>query len=178
MQAADVARLIDQYGTDIYRYCCRLSGSSSDADDLYQQTFLKCLELTLALDEAQNPKAFLFSIAGGIWKNEMRKSARRTLITRPVSLDDPDAVPLCDCRRTETTAAQNAQNQALFSAVQSLAPKFRIPILLAYGFDCGLEQIAKIEKVPVGTIKSRLHKARQLLKKEMEAQGYGSAQAL
>lgn len=178
MQAADVSHLVDEYGADIYRYCCRLSRSSADADDLYQQTFLKCLELTFALDEAQNPKAFLFSVVGGIWKNELRKNTRRTLLTRPVSLDDPDAPTPSDPHCTESSAAQRAQNETLLRAIQTLAPKFRIPITLAYGFDCGLEQIAKIEKVPIGTIKSRLHKARQLLKKEMEAQGYGSAEAL
>ena len=72
------------------------------------------------------------------------------------------------------TAQERAQSAALLAAVDRLPPKLRIPITLAYGFDWNLEEIARMEKAPVGTIKSRLHKARQLLKKEMEAQGYGT----
>ena len=46
-------------------------------------------------------------------------------------------------------------------------------VLLAYGAELPLEEVARIEKLPKGTVKSRLHKARLLLKKEMEARGYG-----
>lgn len=173
MQAADVSRLVDQYGPEIYRYCHRLTGYAADADDLYQQTFLRCLELTVPLDEAQNPRAFLFSITGGLWKNELRKNSRRAAIARPVPLDGADAPDPPGKDDVEQDVAARAQAAALNAAIQRLPLKFRIPVTLAYGFDWGLEQIAKIEGVPLGTVKSRLHKARQILKKEMEAQGYG-----
>ena len=170
MHAEEVARLVDRFGPEIYRYCRRLTGRAQQAEDLYQQTFLKCLEPTLTLDERSNPRALLFSLAGGIFKNEQRKAERRLAIARPVELDAENAPepPAPD------DPAQTAQSAALLAAVDRLPPKLRIPVTLAYGFDWGLEEIARMEKVPVGTIKSRLHKARQLLKKEMEAQGYGT----
>ena len=115
MQASDVSGLVDRYGPEIYRYCRRLAGFAPDAEDLYQQTFLRLLELPQQLDEEQNPRALLYSVAGGIWKNEARKRGRREL---------------------------------------------------------PLEAIAAIEKLPVGTVKSRLHRAKQMLRQEMEAQGY------
>lgn len=167
MHAEEVARLVDRFGPEIYRYCRRLAGGAQQAEDLYQQTFLKCLELTLTLDEQNNPRALLFSLAGGIFKNEQRKAGRRLAIARPVELDADNA--------PEPPAPDDpAQSAALLAAVDRLPPKLRIPITLAYGFDWNLEEIARMEKAPVGTIKSRLHKARQLLKKEMEAQGYGT----
>lgn len=87
MHAEEVARLVDRFGPEIYRYCRRLTGGAQQAEDLYQQTFLKCLELTLTLDEQSNPRALLFSLAGGIFKNEQRKAGRRLAIARPVELD-------------------------------------------------------------------------------------------
>ena len=91
MHAEEVARLVDRFGPEIYRYCHRLTGRTQQAEDLYQQTFLKCLELTLTLDERSNPRALLFSLAGGIFKNEQRKAGRRLAIARPVELDGENA---------------------------------------------------------------------------------------
>ena len=79
MQASDVSGLVDRYGPEIYRYCRRLAGFAPDAEDLYQQTFLRLLELPQQLDEEQNPRALLYSVAGGIWKNEARKPGGRPL---------------------------------------------------------------------------------------------------
>ena len=174
MHAEEVARLVDRFGPEIYRYCRRLTGGAQQAEDLYQQTFLKCLELTLTLDEQSNPRALLFSLAGGIFKNEQRKAGRRLAIARPVELDGDNAPEPPAPDDPAQTAQNRAQSAALLAAVNRLPPKLRIPITLAYGFDWNLEEIARMEKAPVGTIKSRLHKARQLLKKEMEAQGYGT----
>lgn len=176
MQAADVSLLVEQHGKELYRYCCRLTGCVSQAEDLYQQTFLKCLELNQDVDFTANPRAFLFALAGGVWKNQLRKTGRRMAILRPVELDAPDAPDLAAAENLERQTAVKARDATLQAAIGQLAPKYRIPLVLSYGFDWTVEQIAKAERVPQGTIKSRLHKARQLLKKEMEAKGYDTAQ--
>lgn len=172
MQAADVAQLVDRFGPEIYRYCRRLASFGPDAEDLYQQTFLRLLEARLTLDEQQNPRALLYSIAGGLWKNEARKRGRRAAIAQPIELDDEDAPELAGGQTTEGEALARAERAALHAALDGLPLKYRIPALLAYGSTLSLEQIAHMEKVPLGTIKSRLHKARQMLKQEMEARGY------
>ena len=59
------------------------------------------------------------------------------------------------------------------AAAARLPDKYRAAVLLTYGAELPLEEVARIEKLPKGTVKSRLHKARLLLKKEMEARGYG-----
>lgn len=172
MQAADVSGLVDRYGPEIYRYCCRLAGFAPDAEDLYQQTFLRLLELPQALDQEQNPRALLYSVAGGVWKNEARKRGRRAAIAQPLELDADNAPEPASGEDTEASALRRAEHAALRAAVDRLPLKYRIPALLAYGAELPLEAIANIEKLPAGTVKSRLHRARQLLKKEMEAQGY------
>ena len=88
METAVVSQLIDQYGMDVMRFCRSLTRCACDAEDLYQQTFLKLLQLRVKVEREQNPRAFLFSIASGIWKNECRKWGRRTDIAPSSSLEE------------------------------------------------------------------------------------------
>ena len=62
--------------------------------------------------------------------------------------------------------------QELARAVQRLEEKYRSPVILMYRFGMGIDEIARIERVPKGTIKSRLSRARKQLRKEMEERGY------
>lgn len=56
--------------------------------------------------------------------------------------------------------------------VGMLEDKFKIPIIMYYTAELSLEEISKALKIPKGTVKSRLHKARQIIKKELEDMGY------
>ena len=80
MTAKEIERCIDEFGTDIYRFCQKLCVDKSDAEDLYQQTFLKALETEWTLDWEKNPKALFFSLAHNLWK---RPDAVRS---RPVTI--------------------------------------------------------------------------------------------
>lgn len=86
METEMVSQLIDQFGMDVMRFCRKLTFCSEDAQDLYQQTFLKLMELRVAIRKEENPRAFLFSIANGIWKNECRKLRRRARIAPSISI--------------------------------------------------------------------------------------------
>lgn len=174
MKAQQVEQLLERYGAELYRYCRRLAGFGPDGEDLYQQTFLRMLELDLTPDAARNPRALLYSVSTGLWRNESRKRARRAAIARPLELDAEDPPPLAGGDEPEAAALRAAENRALADAVQRLPDKYRAAVLLAYGAELPLEEVARIEKLPKGTVKSRLHKARLLLKREMEARGYGT----
>ena len=55
-------------------FCCHLTGNVQEAEELYQDTFLKAVELMKNIDYENNPKSFLISIALRLWKNKKRKS--------------------------------------------------------------------------------------------------------
>jgi len=76
----DIDSLVMLYGKAVYGFCLKLARNKDNADDLYQETFLKALELGTKIDKSNNPKAFLISIAVGLWKNNRRKYARRQRI--------------------------------------------------------------------------------------------------
>lgn len=172
METAVVSQLIDQYGMDVMRFCRSLTRCACDAEDLYQQTFLKLLQLWVKVEREQNPRAFLFSIASGIWKNECRKWGRRTDIAPSSSLEELLEQPPPDEGDLQQQVLDRMCRQELARAVQRLEEKYRSPVILMYRFGMGIDEIARIERVPKGTIKSRLSRARKQLRKEMEERGY------
>ena len=88
MDAREIERCIDDFGTDIYRFCLKLCADRADAEDLYQQTFLKALETERTLDWEKNPKALFFSLAHNLWKSDRRKQARRSRIAPCGNFED------------------------------------------------------------------------------------------
>lgn len=173
LNVSDLEDLIDEHGKAIYSFCHKLALTQSDTDDLYQQTFLKALEVLGQIDREQNPKSFLISIAISTWKNMKRKSARRHRIAPTTSMEDLQYEEIACTLNIEDDFLTKTLSQEVNLIVSQLPDKFKIPTLLFYTSEFPTWQIAKILKLPQGTIKSRLYKARLLIKKELEAKGYG-----
>lgn len=172
LKAREIERCIDSFGTDIYRFCLKLCLDKTDAEDLYQQTFLKALETEWTLDWTQNPKALFFSLAHNLWKSGRRKQARRNRIAPCGNLDDETEMLLRSGESIEENYFQKELAEEVDRIIQTLPEKIRVPLLLFYFSDCSVEQIAAIIKKPPGTVKSRLFKGRSLIKKRLEEAGY------
>ena len=143
-----------------------------DAEDLYQQTFLKALETEWTLDWKKNPKALFFSLTHNIWKSDKRKQARRNMIAPCSNLDDEMKTVLHSEENIEESYFQKELVAEVRQIIQTLPEKFQVPLILFYLSDCSIEQIAAIIKKPAGTVKSRLFKGRNLIKKRLEDTGY------
>ncbi|MCM1025123.1 MAG: RNA polymerase sigma factor [Roseburia sp.] len=161
---------IREHGRDIYSFCRHLADDPAEADDLYQDTFLKAVELAERIEFQRNPKSYLLSIALRIWKNKKRKFAWRKRIAdmQPLT-DEPEAATTASPEPSpEAYAAAREQSTAIRTAVEQLPERLRIVVLLFYMEDLSAAQIAGILKIPAGTVLSRLHQARKLLKKKLE----------
>ena len=123
MEAREIERCIDAFGADVFRFCRRLCADRADADDLYQQVFLRALEARVALDWASNPRALFFSLAYRLWKSDARKRARRQAIAPSECLDDAPADALCAPGDLQERV-ENAQRDAAIRAIVPL-PAFR-----------------------------------------------------
>lgn len=172
MDAREIEKCIDDFGTDIYRFCLKLCMDKEDAEDLYQQTFLKALETEWTLDWKKNPKALFFSLTHNIWKSDKRKQARRNMIAPCSNLDDEMKTVLHSEENIEESYFQKELVAEVRQIIQTLPEKFQVPLILFYLSDCSIEQIAAIIKKPAGTVKSRLFKGRNLIKKRLEDIGY------
>ena len=172
MNAREIENCIDDFGTDIYRFCLKLCADRTEAEDLYQQTFLKALETEWTLDWKKNPKALFFSLAHNLWKSDKRKQARRNMIAPCSNLDDETEAILHSEESIEENYLQKELILEVRRIIQTLTEKFQVPLILFYLSDCSIDQIAAIIKKPPGTVKSRLFKGRTLIKKRLEDAGY------
>ena len=172
MNAKELEECIDDFGTDIYRFCLKLCADKADAEDLYQQTFLKALEMQWTLDWEKNPKALFFSLAHNLWKSDRRKQARRNTIAPRSNFDEEGEMVLHSEESIEESYLQKELLAEVDQIIQTLPEKFKVPLILFYLSGCSIEQIAAIIRKPPGTVKSRLFKGRNLIKKRLEDAGY------
>ncbi|MCI9418467.1 MAG: RNA polymerase sigma factor [Eubacterium sp.] len=172
MNAGEIEKCIDDFGADIYRFCLKLCGDKADAEDLYQQTFLKALESKWTLDWEKNPKSLFFSLAHNLWKSNIRKQARRNKIAPCSNFDDETEAVIRSGESMEEGYLQKELITEVRRIIQTLPEKFQVPLILFYFSDCPIEQIAAIIKKPPGTVKSRLFKGRSLIRKRLEDAGY------
>lgn len=170
MDKLELEQCIQEYGRDIYSFCKYLTCNVQDADELYQDTFLKAVELHWKIDGQDNPKSYLLSIAVNLWKNRRRKEAWRNRIASVVSLTEEQEENLTGGVEIspEETYLVNEEMQIVRSAVDKLPEKLKVCVLLFYMEDLSVAQVAKTLKLPEGTVKSRLYQARKLLEKELE----------
>ena len=168
MTIQELEQCILRYGTEIYSFCMHLTKQKETADDLYQDTFLEATKKMAAIRYEDNPKSYLLSIAIRLWKNRVRKLAWRSRIAPQTT--EEDAVDDVKSEQEDLAESQvrKEETQQLWLAVDRLVDTYRIPILLYYMQEQSVAEIAKLLAIPQGTVKSRLHKARKLLEKELE----------
>lgn len=166
-----------KYGKDILRFCRMTATNVEAGDELYQDTMLKLLEKRNRLDSLQNTKSYALSTSIFLWKNRKKKYANRLRLVPTESVDEmSDEGKQISDREHDISPEQIILRQDEIDMVQrlvaSLPEKFRMPIYLYYSADIQISEISEILKLPEGTVKSRMRKAKKLLKEELEAIGY------
>ncbi len=136
---------------DLHRYCRRMTRAVWDAEDLVQETMLRCFGSMSAPDaEIRNPRAFMFRTATNLWIDAVRR--RETESTNAVQ------VARCAAPAERPTGAARDAGIALFSG---LPPQERAALVLKDVFELSLAEIAEILETSTGAVKSALHRARQ-----------------
>ena len=174
MTIQELEQFIATYGTDIYSFCVYLTGNRPEAEELYQDTFLKTLELLDKIQKDGNPKSYLLSVAIRIWKNRNRKINRRNSIAPMESEEpmEPAAGGNGERSEVEDHLLKKEEIRYVQTTLRKLPEKYRIPLCLYYREELTIEDIAGCLRIPQGTVKSRLHKAREKMKEKLEAAGY------
>ena len=153
--------LVDEYGGSVYKFCRSLTYSKEDADDLFQETFLRVFEKPSKINVCENPQSFLFSTAIFIWKSWKRKFARRNRIAPAATLNETTE----GGDDLEAGIIMREEARIVRDLVEALPENLRIPIIMCYTMEMSLANIAATLCIPVGTVKSRLFKARKLIEK-------------
>ncbi|RKI41100.1 RNA polymerase sigma factor [bacterium D16-51] len=173
MNVTELEKCIELYGKDIYAFCRQLTYSRQEAEELYQDTFLKAMELLQKINASENPKSYLLSIALRNWKNHKKKYACRKRIADMESLSEEmeDAEKAGSYSLEEEVLAKERASEVQ-RAVRQLDDKHRLPVYLYYMEELPLQEIASVLKIPKGTVKSRLYQARESLRNMLEVDEY------
>lgn len=169
MKQSELEMCIAEYGKDLYSFCCYLTYSKTEADDLYQDTFVKVIELG-KIDVSNNPKSYLLSIAVRLWKNRKRKLERRRGTLAKDTMEELDQAGRLQANKSspEQEMIQREKTENIRYVVSQLPDKLRIVALLYYMEERKVSEISNILHVPQGTVKSRLYKARKILREKLE----------
>ena len=166
MTMKELESCIEVYGKDIYTFCLHLTRDRELADELYQDTFLTAMQKKKDIDGNGNVKSYLLSISIHIWRNKKRKWAWRNRIAPIIELEG--ATDNNFSYMETDVILEKEQTEIVREAIKNLSEKYRIVVLLFYMEELSQEEIANVLHIPVGTVKSRLHTAKQLLKSELE----------
>lgn len=169
MNQGELEGYIHQYGKDLYSFCRSITHNTQEADDLYQDTFVKAFELQRDVVIEKNPKSFLMSVAVNLYRNYKRKlSVRQRIIGIGTVCDEEITEVPSKEQLTEEMIIAKEERQMVRQAVEMLSDKYKIPILLFYMEDLSIADISKILKLSEGTVKSRIHRAKKILKQKLE----------
>lgn len=169
MSITELEECIHVCGADVYTFCLHLTNNRTEADELYQNTFLLAVEKLDHIDMEGNPKSYFLSVALRIWQNERRKFAWRQRIARMESFEAQAQESSLEERPSpEEDVVAREEGRLVRRCIRELEDRYRIPVYLFYMEELSVGEIASVLRLPRGTVKSRLHKARQLLKKKLE----------
>ena len=155
----------------LYNFAFRLTTDEADANDLVQDTYLKAYRFIESYISGTNAKAWLFKILKNSFINNFRKKSKQpekvdyeTVEPYYNNQDDSDYTVTPDLR-TEMFSALIGDEVS--KALNDLPVDFRVIILLCDIEGFTYEEIAKIIDIPIGTVRSRLHRARNMLKDKL-----------
>ena len=154
----------------LYRAALRLTHNRAEAEDLVQETWLRALRHFDQFDPGSNCRAWLLTILRNAFLNRVRREGREILES------DMAATEAGAARLEEASVARSSPEEDFFQtvlhgdvdrALKTLSPPFRLVVTLADLEGLTYKEIAQVLGCPIGTVMSRLSRARQLLRKEL-----------
>lgn len=154
------AHLVDAYKVPVYNLCFRMLGNQGDAEDAAQETFVRVYTRLSSYDPEQRLSSWILAVASHYCIDRLRRQRIRWL-----SLDDllPTHQLLREEEQPEPALLQNERTAEVQSLLQALPPEYRLVIALRYWQDLSYEEIAKTVGSSESAVKSRLHRAREML---------------
>ena len=160
--------LVKRYKDPLINFIYRFLGSQSDAEDVLQETFLRLYKNKHYYKEVAKFSTWIYTIAGNLAKTELRKRKRRTFFSinqfggEEKDYDIPD-----DTSNPEQETNTQITDGIIQAAIERLSPKFKEVIILRDIQGFSYEEISDMIQVPLGTVKSRVNRARLKLQADL-----------
>ena len=144
-----------------------LTYDEEEANDLVQDTYLKAFRFIEKYDKGTNAKAWLFKILKNAYINNYRKKSKQpdeVDFEEVINYHESDDLSKSQYSYLKEEIVENMMGDEITRALNALPPEFKTVILLADVEDFSYKEMAKILDIPVGTVRSRLFRARNMLK--------------
>jgi RNA polymerase sigma-70 factor (ECF subfamily) len=171
---AAAQELVRRFERPVYNLIVRMVRDPGTAEDLAQETFIKVFRSLHTFDAKLRFSAWILKIANNTAIDSLRRARPAT-----VSLDDEGAggaewVPDPLALSPERAATRQQLAEAFEIALGRLRPEFSRVLVLRYQEDLDYDEIATVLDVPLGTVKTFLHRARHALARELAGMGWGA----
>lgn len=155
----------------LYTFAFHLSYNEEDANDLVQETYLKAYRFIGNYEKGTNAKAWLFKILKNAFINQYRKKSKQ-----PTQVDYEEVANYHDEEDSAYSSYMDLREEMFMgmmgdevtTAINTLPVDFRVVILLCDIEGFTYEEISKIIDIPIGTVRSRLHRSRNMLKEKLK----------
>lgn len=171
--ALDPADLFEEqalpFMDQLYGAAMRMTRNPADAQDLVQETYVKAYAAFAQFQQGTNLKAWLYRILTNTFINSYRKKQREPFQGTIDELEDwqlggAESRTASSSRSAEAEAIDHLPDSAVKNALQSIPEDFRLAVYFADVEGFSYQEIADIMKSPIGTVMSRLHRGRRMLR--------------
>jgi RNA polymerase sigma-70 factor (ECF subfamily) len=166
-----LSELITRYQNRVYRFLLRIVREPAEAEDLFQQTWLRLAERIRHFDESRNFEAWLFTLARNLAIDHLRR-------IRPQSLDEPVPGDASGATAVDHLASrerpviegilERERATRLADALEALPVSYREVVTLRFEEEMKLEEIAQVVGAPLSTVKTRLRRSLEQLRTRLE----------
>lgn len=171
-----LSTLVSRYQNRLYRFLLRLVHDRSEAEDLFQQTWIHVAEKIRSFDPNRSFDAWLFTVARNLAIDHLRR-IRPSSLDQPVSDDESQGTALDRLVAKEPAALdrvlENERASRLGTALDELPLVYREVMTLRFEEEMKIEEIAQVLSVPLSTVKSRLRRSLEQMRNTLETRYAG-----
>ncbi|WP_128895263.1 RNA polymerase sigma factor SigW [Longirhabdus pacifica] len=165
--------LVQRYSSKIYNLAYRMLGNVQESEDVVQETFLRVYKNLASYNPTHKFSTWIYRIGTNLCIDRLRK--RKPIYSLDMEREDGEgvdgyAVIASDEKTPEMELILSETQLSIREAIQSLPDKYKSVVILKYFQDLSLQEISEILDMPVTTVKTRIHRGREYLRRKLQHQ--------